>query len=209
MSKKIKIFRLLTMLGLMVSVSAMPVWAQETSSGAGLKERLQAQKERLNEKRKEIEMSVGERRNELKTKMETKKEVLKEKREAIRGKLEAKKAERVRSYTKTMIVRFEAAIKRLDNLAERIRTRLDKLAQDGKDVTASKSALEAAKTKIESAKSKLAEAAAALEKVVESEIPQDDLNKAKTILNEAKDVIKMAQAALVDVVNSIKSGLNK
>lgn len=210
-------FCLLAAAGLVWSSLAVPALAQESSpadsagspredsAGVNLKAGVKSRLERLQAQRQEIEDKVKERR--------AAKPAAGDRVEKVRGeaqkRLESKRADRVRSSVKKMVVRFEAAINRLDNLAGRVSARLDRLAQGGKDVSASRTALDSAKAKIESAKTKLAETKAALEMVADSEKPQEDFENAKAKLNEVKTAVKEAQAALVDVVNSIKGASKK
>ena len=210
-------FCLLAAAGLAWSSLAVPALAQESSqadsaslppadsAGVNLKEGVKSRLERLQAQRREIENKVKERRVESSAKTEAKKEKVAQ----AKRKLEAARAERVKASVRRMSARFEAALNRLDNLAGRISARLDKRVQDGKDVSASRTALASAQAKVESAKTKLAETKAALEMVADSENPKEDFEGAKTKLNEVKTAVKEAHAALVGVVNSIKGASQK
>ncbi|MDP3764148.1 MAG: hypothetical protein Q8Q95_00840 [bacterium] len=178
-----KIAYILVVSGLMFSLAGLAL-AQDSMQGS-------VQKERLQEKRKEIETKVGEKKTE------------------VRKRLETARAGLVRMYVNRMSARYDAAINRLDNLAQRIGTRLEKVSADGKDIKAYTKALTEAKTKIETAKTKLAETKTALNMVSDSELPKTDFESARTKLSETKDAIKDAHTALVDVVNSIKGSSNK
>lgn len=173
-----KIAYVLVASGLMFSLTGF-VSAQDSTTGASAKDRLQ-------EKRKEIETKVTKGVTE------------------VRQRLETARAELVRMYVNRMSNRYDAAINRLDNLAQRISTRLEKLSAEGKDVKAYIKSLDEAKIKIELAKTKLVEAKTALNAVPDSELPRTDFESARTKLTETKDAIKDAHTALVDVVNSIK-----
>lgn len=181
-----KITYILVASGLMFSLVGFAS-AQDSAVNASAKDRLQ-------EKRKEIETKVTERT---------------ERKVEVKQKLETARAELVRMYVNRMSNRYDAAINRLDNLAQRISTRLEKLSSDGKDIKVYTKALDAAKTKIELAKTKLAEAKTVLNAVPDSELPKTDFENARTKLTGAKDAINSARTALVDVVNSIKGSSNK
>ena len=203
-----KVFCLLAA-GLVWSALAVPVLAQEMpaddSTGVNIKDTVKSRLERLQTQRQEIENKIKERRAGSTAKTEERKEKVAE----VKRKLDAARAERVRFSIRRMLTRFEAAVSRLDNLATRIAARLDKFSQDGKNVSASRTALDAAKVKIDSAKTKLAEARTALEAVADSENPKTDFENSKANLEAIKIAVKEAHTALVDVVNSIKGSSQK
>lgn len=205
-----KIFCLLAAAGLVWSaLAAVPVLAQEPpaddSTGVNVKDTVKSRLDRLQAQRQEIENKIKERRAGSTVKAEERKEKVAE----VRRKLDAARAERVRASIRRMLTRFEAALGRLDNLAIRIAARLDKLSQDGKNVSASRTALETAQAKIEAAKIKLAEAGAVLETVADSEKPKEDFENSRTNLETVKTAVKEAHTALVDTINSIKGASKK
>ena len=119
---------------------------------------------------------------------------------------------RVAAQSKKMLDRFEAAIKRLENLSARIATRLEVISKtDKKDVAKETEALTVVKEGITASRTKLAEARTAFEAVVGSETPQTALDEAKAKLGELKEMIASSHQGLVAVVNSIKgeSGAKK
>ncbi|MBI2454327.1 MAG: hypothetical protein HYV54_02015 [Parcubacteria group bacterium] len=203
MSKKI-IFSFL-IAGLILTAVAPAVLADDEPQPAAPK----TLKERLQEKRVQIETKIKERQSDVKAKVEDKKAKVEEKREALKRKLESARADRVKKYVKRMADRFEAAVKRLDVLAQRIDARLVKIAAGGKNTDDYKKLLGEARTKIESAKTKLSEVRLALEAVADSEKPKEDFENAKAKLNEVKEAVKTAHAALVSVISSIKGASEK
>lgn len=178
-----KIAYVLVVFGLMFSLAGFAS-AQDSTQGS-------VQKDRLQEKRKEIETKVGEKKAE------------------VRKKLETARAGLVRMYINRMSTRYDAAINRLDNLAQRISTRLEKISADGKDVKAYTKSLTEARAKIDSARTKLLETKTALNIVADSELPKTDFENSRKKLSETKDAIAEAHSALVDVVNSIRGSSDK
>ena len=172
-------------LGLMVL--AGPALAQQSLKDA-IKTKLEEQKAKIEEKVKENKMEVQQKVQEVKKK------------------LEAKQAERIMAMSKKMLARFDLAVKRLDNLAGRVSSRLDAIAKTGKDVAKNRKALDEAKAKVDIVRTKLADAKASFDALINSETPKADFETAKAKLNDVKDAIKTAQSALVDVVSSIKGG---
>ncbi len=159
----------------------------------------------IQEKRGGIIEKVQEGRDVLKNKVAEVKEKAKEKVQEVRKKLEDQRSKRVADFNQRMLARFDASINRLENVASRLDSRLGKLAKDGQDVTDFRIALDGAKSKIASAKTALGEVKLSLEAVAVSETPKTDFETARGKLDSIKDAIKQAQAALVDVINSIKS----
>lgn len=147
-----------------------------------------------------LKSKMAEVKDKAKAMMEKGQEKVRE----VRKKLEDKRAERVANFNRRMMIRFEAAISRLENMAGRLDSRLDKLAKEGQDVAVFRTALDAAKSKISSAKTALSETKSSLEAVAVSEMPKTDFEMARGKLDSVKDGIKQAHAALVDVVESIK-----
>lgn len=156
------------------------------SVGSSLKDRLEAQKERLSQMREDIEEKIKNRKEE------------------VQKKLEEAKIEIIRKHVSKMFTRFEAAINRLDNVYSRIWNRINILEDSDKDVSKVKAALEAVKPKIDSARSKLSEARSSFETVMSSETPKDALDEARIKLEELKTIIIEIHMDLVDVINSIK-----
>lgn len=147
----------------------------------------------------------------IKDEIEAKKEALKNSVDSIKQNALDKMKEQINQYVLNVIERFDAATGRLDKLAQRIDSRISKIEAKNIDVSVAKELLVAARTKIEIAKtstlyittdiaSSTATSTAALKE--EYKIIKDQISK-------AKDDVKAAQAALVDVVNSLKPGDNK
>ena len=156
-----------------------------------IKSKLEAQKVRLQEVRKGIEEKV------------------KNKAEEVKKKLEATKAEIVKRHADKIIKRYDAALSRFDNLLNRTGARMEKLTQDGKDVSKSRPFFDDAKSKIEIARAKFIEMKASLELVADSETPKTEFDNAKTKVEELKTALLEAQSALSDTISSIKGSSEK
>lgn len=187
----------------LVASSLAPVFAladNATSTPAfprGVKEE---ERERVRERRQEfhggVATSTPAAREEVRKNKDKDKEKGKEKEELRKHEKEAKLQKTIKKMTK----RFTSAIHREEELADRISSRLDKAAQNGKDVAALRAKLTDARAKIGDAKSALDAAVAKLQAVIAS-------SNAKDITQAFDDVaakLKVAHAALVDVNNSLK-----
>ncbi len=164
-----------------------------------------AQTASLQEGRDALKNKVAEVKDRAKEMIQKGKEKVQE----VRKKLEDQRSKRVADFNQRMLVRFDASINRLENIASRLDSRLGKLAKDGQDVTDFRIALDVAKSKIALAKTSLSEVKTALEAVAVSETPKTDFEMARGKLDAIKDAIKQAHAALVDVIKSIKGSSGK
>lgn len=111
---------------------------------------------------------------------------------------------RLQKMIQKMTVRFSAAIRREEKLADRIASRLDKAAQNGKDVSLLRQKLADARLKIADAKTALDVAVAKLQAAIAS---SDAKNMMKDVTHAFADVtakLKAAHAALVNVITLLK-----
>lgn len=199
-----------------------------------LKQELQQKRDQLKQevkgKREAVKQEVKEKRAALKTEIKGKEEALrqeaKEKREALhkelqdkrkafeqeakarkeelKKKLGEKKAERIEQFFKKMVEKFEAAIGRLDKLADRIEARLNKAAERGKDVAVLREKLKTARAKIDEARTALQDARAKYAEAVKDPDFKIAFAKVREVVDGVAKKVKEAHAALVDVINSLK-----
>jgi len=148
----------------------------------------------------EVEAEIDARRTEAKenikdTRTDTK-EVVKEKRAEIKGTI-------VKAALEKAVRRLAAAILRLETIASRIESRINKFEALGVDMAHSKTALGGAWLKIDEAKALVA---ALKNTALESRVTKDKLETLRQEVKNAHDGVKAAHAALVDVINSMKPG---
>jgi exonuclease VII small subunit len=144
-----------------------------------------------------------------------------ERRETVTNKIQ----ERTSEFVKKIIERFNAAANRLDVLAQRIESRISKLKAANISTTEAEKLMVTAKNKIKSAKASITlivlgeDTASTTASMASTTTTQqasstiDAIREAFDVvtgqIQKAKDDLKAAQAALVDVVNSLKPGDNK
>ncbi len=178
--------------------------------GSRIKSRFQEQKEKLQQRQQQVRQNLQEKRDELKAQAQERRAQLQEKKQELkRNKLHERQAKRVLAFSKRMLDRFEAAVKRQDHLAARILARLDKMAAKGKDVASYRTMLDAAKAKIDAARLRLQEARGSLDMIAPSEDPRAQFEDARAKLHAVKEEIKTAHAALVEVIHSIKGASSR
>lgn len=154
--------------------------------------------------RKEMEVKKEALKDEIKKKRESFKDEAKKRREELKKKLGEEKAKRIEAFFQKMVEKFENAVDRLDKLADRISSWLDKAEDNGKDVVALREKLAAAKTKITDVEKALDEAKVKYAEAVKEPDFKVAFKKVKEIVKGVSEKVKQAHRALVDVVNSIK-----
>ena len=143
---------------------------------------------------------MDQRRENMEQRMDERKEAVQKRMTRL---LENRK-NNIRNYFGRMIKRFEEAVKRLKNLADRIESRLNKFTELGKDVSASRISLGEAKRKIADAETAIAEAKSKLDDVLNSDSPKEAFKEVRVLVVKARDAIKDAHQALVKVIKEIK-----
>ncbi len=179
-----------------------------------LEERRESLKEEMEEKRENLKKEMEEKREGAKEELETRKETLKDKMEERKDGALTKIQERLKKFNENVIERFEAAVERLEKLAQRIDSRIAKMEAENIDVKGAKDLMVVAKLKIETAKTSISGIDFESEVIASSTATttvafKKDFESLKLQIEKAKTDIKAAHAALVDVINSLKPGLNK
>lgn len=143
-------------------------------------------------------------KEEAKTKREAFKEEAKQRVEAMRKKLGDGRAKRVEQFFNNMVRKFENAIDRLNNLADRIDSRLKKTEDAGNDVAKQRDLLKVARDKITAVETALSDAKAKFAEMAKSENPKEAFKKVKELARGVAEKVKEAHRALVEVVTSLK-----
>jgi hypothetical protein len=145
------------------------------------------------EKGQDVREKVGDVRRQIR-----------EKRQEIRQRLAERKKIRIKAFFNRMAKRMDFAVIRLNKLADRIESRLNKFEQMGKDIGDSRVLLEEARTAILSAKTAIEEAKSKIDEVLESDEPRTAFGQIRSLVHEVRDSIKAAHQALVNVIRNLK-----
>ncbi len=220
MKNKIILSAIITSLALLPTMS----FAEDSTTSVGAKAeiktemRLRAQEE-LENRKQELEEKKDQIREEIRTRTEAFKAEVEAKRETVKNEVEQRREnvlnqmrERLHNFVGTITERFEAAVSRLERLAERIDSRIAKFEEAGTDVTEAKDLLAVAELKIETAKASVAAIGVNAEVVLSdtsttTEAIKNDYQGLREQIEQAKTDIKVAHAALVDVITSLKSNI--
>lgn len=194
----------------------LPLSASAIETNATVEARIKANNASTSVRTKaEFESEKGEREKEREEKAETIKDKIEEKRNAVkvnieekRGELQEKIMQRALDFTKKVVERYQAAVERLENIAERTDSRIAKFEASGSKQTKAKELMVTAKAKIELARNSVSDIKLDGEATTTAGIKLefDSLRKA---MEKAKEDLKDAHAALVDVIKNIKPGFNK
>ena len=166
----------------------------------------------------QVKQTIENRKETIGDKIADKKEDIKNTIEERKNNAIEQIRERLNKFTTNVIARFEAAVDRLEKLATRIESRIAKLDAESIDTTKAKELLLVAKSKIEIAKTSIGtislnRQASTTTASSTNSINRDALKRffeiTKTQIEKAKTDIKVAHAALVDVINNLKPGQNK
>jgi iron-sulfur cluster repair protein YtfE (RIC family) len=161
--------------------------------------------------------ATAEKKNIIKTEIDARKEAVQNSVREIKQNATDKIKENVSKFVQNIINRYDAATARLEKLADRIDSRIAKIEAKNIDVSKAKELLSLARTKIETAKisviainfpDDIASSTAAKASTTIASL-KENFKVTKTQMEKAKSDIKAAQAALVDVVNSLKPGDEK
>ena len=141
---------------------------------------------------------------EAKNKRETFKAEAQKRIDALKKRVGEERAKRIEQFFNQMARKFENAIDRLNGLADRIESRLQKSEEAGNDVSKIKDQLKSARDKISAAETALNDAKAKFKEMANSQNPKEAFKQVKILVQGVAQKIKDAHRALVSVVNSIK-----
>ena len=116
--------------------------------------------------------------------------------------------DRINQFTDNIVIRYEAAVNRLDILAGRIDSRIVKMETQHVDVAKAKELLATAKTDIETARTSVEDIASTTSDTsfgTTTSAVRENFNAIKTQMEKAKEDLKTAQASLLLVVDNLKS----
>jgi uncharacterized membrane protein len=111
---------------------------------------------------------------------------------------------RIENFANGLFDALERALIRLENAADRIENKIDEFSARGHDLGAEAEMLAEARLSIEASETEVAEANLALEVMLSSENPREELPALRTALGEAKDAIRTTQQELMQIVQSIR-----
>ena len=141
--------------------------------------------------------------------MEERRAEMEERRSQIQVMLDERVQARIENFANGLFRALDAGVLRLENIAERIDSRIEKLEDDGMDMDAQTELLLGAEIQIDEAEAEIAEARVELEVMLSSDTPREALEDVRTALSEAKQALREAKQALVETVQSIRMAMSE
>lgn len=163
------------------------------------KKRLEEFRNESRDKREGVRTEIKNERKEFRKKEN-------ERREELKKRVGEERARRVNEYFTQMMNRMDAAVDRLDKLADRVESRLTKIQGAGKDITEPQAALDTARISIAAVHTAIGDARTKFAELSKSNTPQEQFVAIKELVTTVKTKSKEAHAALIEVINSIKRG---
>lgn len=142
-----------------------------------------------------------EKRADLKVDFKEKKEQVREKFASKSAELRQKRADHIKKVLSLVLERLVAASERLDKIAQRIQTRIDKIKDRGVDVSAAQAALDSCDSKVASVTSALAIAKTGVDSL------NPDGAEFKSQVEAARSFLKNVKLALLDYHTCLRNTL--
>lgn len=170
----------------------------------------------IKQKITDIKQKAAEEKAVIKARMASTTADIKNLRNDLKDAIEIKIGKKLDAQKIKIANEFEMAIKNLNNLIAKTESRISKMQTNNIDVSAAKILLETAKTKVALAQTEVTN----LENLLTQNIPaatstsqigarKTALQSIRTQSDKTKTAIKTTQKAIIDVINSLKPGLNK
>lgn len=161
------------------------------------------------EVRNEVRQMVASTTDKIKELRDERKVQMEQKLQEIKNRYQEQRQTRVAAYMEKMINRFNAAATRLETLANRLDSHLTNLETRKVDTIEARALLVTAKTKIQVAKDSIILIQPTADSALQSIDMKATFEGVRQIIDEAKTALKVAHAALVEVIQVLKPGLNK
>lgn len=180
--------------------------AQKTAQERLLKAK-EATKERL-QKIRDTQQEAKKKREEVQQEMQKKQEEFRaeaeKRKQELQKKLGEERGKNIDMFFSRMMEKFENTVGRLNDLANRIESRLNDAEANGRDVSSARTALVSARGKITSIQTNLDAARANYKTAVGASDFKASFANVKSVIEGVKEQTKQAHAALVDVVTMLK-----
>lgn len=195
-----KIVRLLVLSAFIFTLAVSPVVAhlEEDDQSDETMHNL----EQLRQKRQEERLGLQEKREEIQQRRQEVKDKVQERLDEVKQNI----AIRIKSIFGVFVRRLNAAQARLDKIAERIASRIDKLKAKGVDTTVMEQALANAEVKGAQSAQAIQEATATIEAIDTASMgARDSMKEAKEAVHGAKAALKEYHRALVATIRLLKA----
>lgn len=180
--------------------SASLIYAQGTTTNS-VENRLQE----MREKRQQILQNREQKMDELRQRQEEKRDQLKERLATREAQIRERTVNRIKQVFVNILKRFNAALGRLDKIAQRIASRIDKLKAKGVNTAGAEAALVSAEQKGSAAALAISNAKSQIDAVDASSSVRDAVHSAVNATRDAKQALKDYHKALVEAIRQLKA----
>ena len=125
-----------------------------------------------------------------------------------RAKLLDRVQDKIKRFLNNVVAKMNAAAERLDTLADRIFSRIEKFEEKGFDMTEAKQLLKEARESITKARNNIDSAIADAREAFSSDTPRNSFGEVVSTLTRTKEHLRAAHKTLVSVIRAIKAGAN-
>jgi hypothetical protein len=155
--------------------------------------------------REEIRSMFAEKANAMREELKTQKEERLQKAEGFKAKLEVQVQVRLGQYVERIVVRMSTAIDRLEQIANRVSTRINTTEEAGADLSDAKTELQKVYVSIDVARTYVTLFSDISLDTLTSETPSEKAQEVREAAKLAKDAIVTVHSALSDTVQLIKA----
>lgn len=192
---------ILIALMLMSAFATSVAYAEDSADDTGFDDKnlREERKERIEERREDIKENMTERREMIK-------ENVTERREAMKERFDEFKKQRIGNLIDIMVRRMNWAIERLENIADRVASRIETLEERGAEMTDARAHLADAREHIAQAQTLLGDIDTNVDTLVADEMTADDkFATVREIFGKIKEEIKAAWSDLRSALDAMKA----
>lgn len=185
-----------------------PTTTNKNEQKKTLRERYQEKLEAFTTSKKENAQEViGGFNENVQQRNQEAKQIMEEKKQEIMGRLDAQKKDRVKRQTDKIVLNFENALKKIEEISQKVQARIETMEERGVDLTEAKNLISETFIKIEEARISISEMKNAFLSALDSETPRETFAQTKEVAKISKEKIKEAHQSLIKVINAIKASV--
>ncbi len=152
--------------------------------------------------------ALNQKKEEMRSRIEAHKEERVAKRQEYKARLNEKMQKRLNGFIDRIVNRMNAVVSRLEQIVSRISTRIQKMEDNGVDLTDAKAKLDDVNNLIGEARDAVSLLEDVSVDVITSETPKEQAHEIRDAAKVAKDSIKAVHTALMETVKLIKASVS-
>jgi hypothetical protein len=177
---------------------------QRTRQIESTEDRRMMQQDKIDDRRAEYQKNLEDRRMQYREDLENKREEMRQRWDDRKARLSERRKETIKRHTDTIARRFQAAIHRVNALADKVEARIEIVKTAGGDASEAEVSLAIAREALVNTQTAYNEAILALESVLIADNPADAIGQARILFEHVKTELREAHAALADAISLLK-----